>query len=125
MARIGDDEAVARKAQDGTATYTWPLWTVSKALCHGHELGPRGSVEASPARVLAECEAKRRIVAMAVDAAEAGVNAAAAVGGWSDAARARVERAGYAQAVVSLRQVLEHLALPFASHPDYDERWRP
>ncbi|PZR55239.1 hypothetical protein DNL40_02390 [Xylanimonas oleitrophica] len=61
-----------------------------------------------PARLLAECEAKRRIV---------GVNAAPDwpqgddryTLGWQDSAHA----------------VLRALALPYASHPDYDEAWRP
>ena len=53
-----------------------------------------------PARVLAECEAKRRIV----------------------------ERYGYLYEhgdSGDMRWVLPLLALPYASHPDYDPVWRP
>lgn len=59
-----------------------------------------------PARVLAECEAKRRIIerqqlfAGAVDAADLSV-------------------------LDELAGVLRLFALPYADHPDYDETWRP
>jgi len=52
-----------------------------------------------PARVLAECEAKRKIVEQVRDPA------------WSS------------YAVRDL--VLGNLALPYADHPDYREEWRP
>ena len=54
-----------------------------------------------PARVLAECEAKRRIVELFPDAAQDG-------DGWNDA--------GYS--------VLRDLAAVYADHPDYREEWR-
>ena len=60
-----------------------------------------------PARVLAECEAKRRIVNMWADS----------FGQWNatqaDAARAQKD------------STLRFLALPYADHPDYQEAWRP
>lgn len=57
-------------------------------------------------RVLAECEAKRRIIEeyQQVDALPADM---------------RVDQR------VTFRFVLEHLATPYAAHPDYDNRWRP
>lgn len=56
----------------------------------------------SPKRVLAECEAKRRIVAQERPA-------------WDiDPDAHRV-----------IRWVLATLALPYADHPDYDKSWRP
>ncbi|WP_353707620.1 DUF6221 family protein [Cellulosimicrobium sp. ES-005] len=51
-----------------------------------------------PARVLAECEAKRRIV---------------------ESARRLGTRGG-----VTPEELLGNLALPYADHPDYDEAWR-
>ena len=61
----------------------------------------------APARVLAECEAKRRIVNRWADS----------FGQWNatqaDAARAQKD------------STLRLLALPYADHPDYDEKWRP
>lgn len=53
----------------------------------------------SSRRVLAECEAKRRIVAAITEH----------------------NRLGYDYP----GPILEALALPYADHPDYDERWRP
>ena len=53
-----------------------------------------------PARVLAECEAKRRIVEQLAPIAEET---------WD----------------VDLGRVLKLLALPYADHPDYRQEWRP
>jgi len=58
-----------------------------------------------PARVLAECEAKRRIVETVVDMESV-----------------EDERP---QQVVTLRWVCQILALPYADHADYREEWRP
>ena len=77
-----------------------------------------------PHRVLAECEAKRRIVEQAAEAEEAHRSIMDEFGG-DGSPRARVERAGYGQAAETLRRTLLLLALPYADHADYDESWRP
>jgi len=59
-----------------------------------------------PARVLAECEVKRRIVDLAREARE-------------------TQRAGYGAADYYMRDVLRLLALPYADHPDYRQEWKP
>jgi hypothetical protein len=61
-----------------------------------------------PAYVLAECESKRRIVAIAADQIRLG-REARGWDNWEDMAN----------------QTLLALALPFADHPDYREEWRP
>lgn len=65
--RIADEEDVARSAIDsgGTPSRTgWQWWTNLKETTPlGEVRGPRGSVEMSPRRALAECTAKRAIVA--------------------------------------------------------------
>lgn len=68
----------------------------------------------SPARVLAECDAKRRIVAMRktydgrpITGESPGAVSAIAVG------------------AAVLDAALTALALPYADHADYDETWRP
>ena len=66
-----------------------------------------------PARVLAECEAKRRIVEEVVPHLEH-VESSAIDGGMYD------EDAPHAQ-----RDLLRLLALPYTDHPDYREEWRP
>jgi hypothetical protein len=67
-----------------------------------HDMVQVGWIEAgSPERVLAECEAKRRIVATCTGYEWESTNAR-----------------GY-------DEVLELLALPYADHPDYREEWKP
>lgn len=64
-------------------------------------------LERESARVLAECEAKRRIVAIASEQMEVGRRTLAR--GWEQMAW----------------DALEALALPYADHPDYQPEWRP
>lgn len=75
-------------------------------------VGPHGddwglyTFHVPPARVLAECEAERRII---------------------DAARAKYEDSlqGGDDTTSLAEEVLHALALPYSDHPDYDEAWRP
>jgi len=82
----------------------------------------------SPARVLADVEAKRRIVERF---AQGKAEWAAACEDYSDWAAGTPSRAGRATTSVSrdglneLARVLRLLALSYADHPDYDEVWRP
>lgn len=67
-----------------------------------------------PARVLAECEAKRKIVmrcALLLEAFDDPEH-----GAWHDVNRRERSHA---------RMTLEALALPFADRPGYQEEWRP
>lgn len=66
-------------------------------------------VYVKPSRVLAECEAKRRIV-------DAHLNGDA----WCDHCSGG-EHMGNPNACPTLRL----LALPYADHPGYDEKWKP
>lgn len=109
LARIAEDEAVARAAV-GEGSGSWearPYW-----FTESHEADVPGVTydeidldhamqiaRWDPARVLAECEAKRRIITT--------------IQRWLDV--------GYP----TLDHVLFALALPYADHPDYDESWRP
>ena len=103
LARIAEDEAVAERLRRPSAGDPWgwqehphPLTTCG----HGQRV-----VHATPARVLAECEAKRRIVA-ALPADPGGVGE-------------KYDYDGNAWAVLCA------LALPYADHDDYDASWRP
>jgi hypothetical protein len=96
LARIAEDEATARRANKSHRM------TIEEPL---HQPG-RDILEAIIAltderRVLAECEAKRRIVALCTAIA-------LPVGG-----------AAYLR-----DDILRVLALPYADHPDYREEWR-
>lgn len=119
LARLDEDEAVARAAvtQEGEATwYVAPVHTAPRitrvrtsrdnvpvALVEGIEKIHDDThlsehiARHDPARVLAEVEAKRRIVARLADESS--------------------RRYDY--------DTLRLLALPYADHPDYDEAWRP
>ena len=106
--RIADDEEAARAVPPFK---TWESTDYGdRFLSHESDHSQADSLfvdRFAPARVLAECEAKRRIVQMWADP----------TGQWSgpqaEAARAQKDR------------TLRILALPYADHPDYDEAWRP
>jgi hypothetical protein len=76
-----------------------------------------------PARVLAECEAKRRIVEQHLD------NESRAIAyrspRWADAMNDedRVEQRKAEARLGATDGVLRALALPYADHPDYDVAW--
>ncbi len=89
LARIGEDEKDARD---------WLPYARVRRL------------ERWPERILAECEAKRRIVVLHNTA----LDAHTVIG--SDFEQGQVWMAD-----ASLRL----LALPYADHPDYDPAWRP
>jgi hypothetical protein len=113
LARIAEDEASAREASPGP----WDcdeiddVWRedpdgqahlVARRVTEGDAAH---IARHDPARVLAECEAKRRIVGE------------------------HREQAGGGCCVCSRHEypcpTLRYLALPYADHPDYREEWKP
>ncbi len=103
LARIAEDEVDA-KQRAGLSDHNltphegYPVAPGVVVYGFGEKPVPL-SVLFNPARVLAECEAKRRIVDQLGDAA------------WSsDAVR---------------DHVLGNLALPYVDHEDYRDEWRP
>lgn len=128
LARIAEDEAVARGAStlanwryDPTkvnsvdreeSVFAGPPGAMAITIAStGPADDPQSMRDAAhiarhdPARVLAECEAKRRIVESLIDMEPV-----------------EDERKGQ---VVTLRWVCHSLALPYADHPDYREEWKP
>jgi len=112
LARIAEDEDVARAAvhateRGGTDGWYWSNageavfldGTATPVVWGDEQSRPAGRhvVRHDPARVLAECEAKRRLVELAVAETDTG-------------------RSGVLVAL---------LALPYADHPDHDEQWQP
>jgi len=107
LARISEDEAAALAAGssgddqhwwvDGPAKVSGKWWIYSTGEKFAHEHTARHIARHDPARVLAECEAKRRIVEL--------FPSPAPVDSWDEAGE----------------RVLEMLALPYADHPDYRE----
>lgn len=119
-ARLDEDEAAARRAkpgpwtQDGGSIYAGhPTeevvdWVYDDSWEH--------IARHDPARVLAEVEAKRRIVELADEASglDAVVDGEFRVGSRDPVAEPYIGDL-----------ILRHLAAPYAGHPDYDARWRP
>jgi hypothetical protein len=91
LARIAEDEAEAQARREHSEG-CWP----NMDNCQSH-YGDDGKWSWGPARVLAECEAKRRIVELMSDEVEYVV--------YSD-------------------DVLRALAQPYADHPDWREEWQ-
>jgi hypothetical protein len=101
LARIAEDEWVAGTASEvisGPAQLGRHLWTWGD-----------GRLEVTRARVLAECQAKRRIVEM--------------MGSLVDYDRDKFIVNASLEGVA--HDTLMQLALPYADHPDYREEWKP
>jgi hypothetical protein len=104
LARIGEDEAAARKVLAEHEMYDWESY-LSGAGGYGFSSNLFAE-RFNPTRVLAECEAKRRIVELAAP--------------W---AAYTGENNGMARVVQDMN--LRLLALPYADHPDYRSEWAP
>ena len=130
LARIAEDESVAQEASPGpwrVDNERYAEYVSDKdglAVISGGRWGDEASVFTDtddalhlvrwhPARVLAECEAKRRIVG---EHHRSGVSCPTCSLGDEDGE------------VVYWRDpcpTLRLLALPYADHPDYRQEWRP
>jgi len=95
QARIAEDEAEAQARREHSEG-CWP----NMDNCQSH-YGEEGQWSWGPARVLAECEAKRRIVSE--------IEGTRATGTYT----------------TRLLTILLHLAMPYADHPDYHDEWKP
>lgn len=116
LARIAEDEAVVRATLDEHDLLDWTPevgWPPAFGLA-GPVDGPSGYIVAiiDPARVLAECEAKRRIVELHYS--------------WSmDAERYPEPPFGpiLATQAHTATTILRSLAAIWADHPDYQQEW--
>lgn len=102
LQRIAEDEAESRHRD--TVTFG----DQQRALA-----GIQGAFD--PARVLAECDAKRRIVGLFTE------------GYWCDPGDARelTYDDGHPNSAYVAGHMIRALALPYADHPDYREEWKP
>jgi hypothetical protein len=98
LARATDDEELARQYGDPPGLTSGLAWAVDV---------DRRVLEVDPSRLVAECEAKRRIAAELADAVS---NYEVNLGPEGEVTR--------------LTFVLRALALPYADHPDYQPEWR-
>ncbi len=111
--RIGEDEAVARRAWEQQA--------------HADGPEPRTALQThvarhSPSRVLVACEARRQIVqnSLDVDAEQAEELMALEPAGPSELPPEQT-----VGEVAFFERVLRYLAVQYADHPDYERQWRP
>jgi hypothetical protein len=121
LARIGEDEESAREAatwEDGMYFEPWQAH-IPQAGYFNSEM-PYGAVEFSAARVLAECEAKRRIVEE---------HRESYAGSKRCEVCAKDAHLEYGDVVVDWVRfpcpTMRLLALPYADHPDYRQEWTP
>ncbi len=130
LARIAEDEKLAREAYEENPAATWEtnrtydgVYRLELPSTHpdsdsygmGEDIRlPREMAKHiarhHPTRVLAECEAKRQI--------------AHNVAAWT-AAKEYAPGDNIVAIERELVRVLRYLALPYADHPDYREEWRP
>ncbi|RPE34931.1 DUF6221 family protein [Kitasatospora cineracea] len=132
-ARLAEDEQVARAVDDNSAPWDGQWAADGRDVLrtiNGHVLARATATtdgrnlpiplkpgltehwaRHDPARVLAEVDAKRRIIAQYERAREG--------------RRTHPDDLASAGAVLALYGAVKLLALPYAEHPDYREEWRP
>lgn len=136
LARITEDEEVARAALAPEEMHPWGDLALPQTRprqapdeMRGYLGGPWGEHAArwDMTRVLAECEAKRRIVEMhrpkylAVYRESERLLAEA----FNQETMKVAASSGPIWTTSASERTLKTLALPYANHPDYDEEWRP
>jgi len=104
--RIGEDEAIARALADSTWQDGWDGLT-PESWAHFQRF--------DPARVLAECEAKRRILQRCADSLER----------YQDGDDDEAFSAYLKGLAAAARSALWDLAGVYANHPDYRQAWTP
>jgi Family of unknown function (DUF6221) len=116
LARIAEDEAAAQYAlahairgEDFDHQWKWIHLYRLKDRQRGWSSGHHDGAP-SPARVLAECEAKRRIVRLHDELLEENL--------------AKGDASAWGADLMHM-DVLRLLAMPYADHPDYQQGWRP
>lgn len=145
LARIAEDEKVARLAPDRIAERLEQQGD-EIARRYGDSEPPEGAVSVAdalwwttkdavswirrhnPARVLAECEAKRRIVTEVHHRAADGPRAKYVSSWEKDACEgcgSDCPSEDYRVEHVNQCPTLQLLALPYSDHPDYRDEWRP
>lgn len=125
LARFREDEVVARGAilWDHESWTNEPVNTVSLGatrvqIASAPDFIGEHVARHDPARVLAECEAKRRLVTVAGHILESWEATHGGQGRvlWEDVNRRERHHAN---------ETLAALALPYAAHPDYRDEWMP
>lgn len=106
LARIAEDKRIATDAATATGSEEW---TEAAEHVRRHD----------PARVLAECTAKRRLVLACRDVRPDRAFLGARPEGLADFPLTPADQHQLAALTLAL------LALPYADHPEYRQEWRP
>jgi hypothetical protein len=127
LARIAEDEATARQIGEGTrwrddrgdvlAEHGALYWRRIAAVDEANGVSTIAAEHIArhdPARVLAECEAKRAVVQLLTESL-----------GLLREANGEAEQMAARQGISVARLAVQALATVYAAHPDYDEAWRP
>jgi len=115
LARITEDEFAGTHFEQMPAQ-----WTTITVYPHDGEPIPVKAAMFASTRILAECEAKRKIVDMAISIESHEHAATSLEYGNDDLSTIPVAIAAHETMI----DVLELLALPYADHPDYLSEWK-
>lgn len=134
--RIVEDEAVARAVEEktrrpgqGLPDYYEHATTSAAEIIWDIDYG-QGGYTITAARVLAECEAKRRIIDRETAAWKMPLDGSAPDIAWSflPTSEEAAEQMAYLEAYatrVTDTPTLRDLAVVYQDHPDHQEEWRP
>ena len=117
LARIAEDTRIARDAAAGTREQWAPQDMPGSGPPHDHVADHMARHD--PARVLADCAAKRRLVLACRDMGADRAFLGARPEGLADFPLSPVNQHQLAALTIAL------LALPYADHPEYRPEWRP
>jgi hypothetical protein len=115
LARIAEDKRIANDAATARGRQEWDADVAAAGSPHAAEHVARHD----PARVLAECGAKRRLVLACRDSRPDLTFLGARPAGLADFPLTPADQHQLAALALAL------LALPYHEHPDYRPEWRP
>lgn len=118
LARIAEDKRIATDAASASGR---EKWTVADLPGYGapHDRAAEHVARHDPARVLAECSARRRLVLACRDLGPDRAFLGARPEGLADFPLAPTNQHQLAAVTLAL------LALSYADHPEYRQGWRP
>jgi hypothetical protein len=117
LARIAEDKRFAGTAAEASGGEEWSADELSPGLPEVR--AAQHAARFDPARVLAECSAKRRIVLACRESGPAVGFLGARPPGMADWPLSPHDQHQLAALVLAV------LALPYADHPEYRQEWRP
>jgi Family of unknown function (DUF6221) len=118
LARIAEDKRIATDAASATGREDWAVADLPGSG-PPHDRAGEHTARHDPARVLAECSAKRRMVLACRDVGPDRAFLGARPEGLADFPFTPSDQHQLAALTLAL------LALPYADHPEYRPEWRP